>query len=264
MKEFSTILVEQKGGRCYVTLNRPKSRNALNNTMVAELTELCDQLTLDNTIRSLILQGAGGWFCAGGDIKQFQKLFQGELSEEACSAENRAIGSLLQKLNHLPQTVIMLVEGAAIGGGFGLVCVSDIAIATADTRFALTETTLGIPPAQIAPFVVSRIGLHQARRLMLSAARFKGAEALALGLVDFQVADQAELMQKAEAILSMIERCGPQANALTKQILHSIGKQPLAETLDMAADQFAMAMLSPEGREGIAAFIEKRPANWGG
>ncbi len=259
---FKTLLVERHEGRCYVILNRPKRRNALSKEMVAELSSLCDSLASDRKLRLLILRGAEGWFCAGGDIKQFQQLFQGELTKAQISAENRAIGDLLQKINQLPQTVIMLVEGAAIGGGFGLVCTSDIAIATADTRFALSETTLGIPPAQIAAFVVARIGKAKARRLMLTAARFEAEEAEAIGLIDYCVADQVQLMEKAEEVIGLVERCGPQANALTKQILHTIGKQSLPDTLDMAAEQFAMAMLSDEGREGIAAFMEKRSAEW--
>ena len=262
-QSFETILVEQRDGRCYVTLNRPKSRNALTNQMVAELHSVLDSLTDDRSIRVFILRGADGWFCAGGDIKQFQSLFQGTLTHEECAVENRAIGNLLVKINELPQTTIMLIEGAAIGGGFGLVCTSDIAIATADTRFALSETSLGIPPAQIAAFVVQRLGLTQSRRLMMTASRFKGDEAAQLGLVHYSVADSAALEEKAEEIIQQVERCGAQANALTKEILHSTQRDSLTDTLDMAADRFATCMLSDEGKEGISAFVEKRKPVWG-
>lgn len=261
-KKFETLLVDFRDGRCYATLNRPKARNALSGQMVDELTALFDHLAANQNVRILVLRGADGWFCAGGDIKQFQQVFQGELTHEQCAASNREIGTLLAKLNELPQTVVMLIEGAAIGGGFGLVCTSDVAIASAETRFSLTETTLGIPPAQIAAFVVQRIGMTQARRLMLTGARFKAAEAADLGLIHFAVEDSAALDEKAEEILQQIERCAPGANAITKEILHSTQRNPLETTLEMAAAKFATAMLSAEGLEGVSAFVEKRRPNW--
>ena len=262
MTTYNTLLVEQQQSRCLVTLNRPAVRNALSGEMIAELTAVLNRIELDRTIRTLVLRGAEGWFCAGGDIKQFQQLFQGQLTAEEVAAENREIGRLLTRLNMLPQTVVMLVEGAAIGGGFGLVCVSDIAIATADSRFSLSETSLGIPPAQIAAFVVQRIGLTQARRLMLTAARFKADEAEKLGLVHFTVADSVALEAKAEELLRQIEQCGAQANGITKGILQTAVSHPLSTTLDLAAHEFAKAMRSDEGREGVAAFLEKRKPKW--
>ncbi len=259
---YQTILVERKGLRCTVTLNRPKVRNALSSEMMAELSTMLDSIEDDRSIRVLILRGAEGWFCAGGDIKGFKQAFQGGMTAEEVAADNRGLGDFLIRLNELPQVVMMLVEGAAIGGGFGLVSVSDIAIATADTRFSLSETSLGIPPAQIAAFVVQRIGLTQARRLMMTAARFKGEEAERLGLVHYSVADAAALEAKAEEILGQIERCGARANMITKGILHSTQRDVLTETLAMASRGFAKAMLSEEGREGVAAFLEKRSPNW--
>ncbi|MEM7538190.1 MAG: enoyl-CoA hydratase/isomerase family protein [Chloroflexota bacterium] len=258
----NTIVVERHASRCYVTLNRPEVRNALTGEMVAELHAVLDNIENDRTVRTLILRGAGGFFCAGGDIKGFKQVFQGALAHEEVAAENRHAGHFFMRVNQLPQTVVMLIEGAAIGGGFGLVCTSDVAIATADTRFALSETSLGIPPAQIAAFVVQRIGFTQTRRLMMTASRFKGEEAAQLGLVHFCVPDAVVLEAKAEETLQQIERCGAQANALTKEILHSTQSQSLGDTLDMAAHHFATAMLSDEGREGVAAFLEKRKPDW--
>jgi len=260
--EYNTIIVQKQASRCYITLNRPEVRNALTSEMVAEISSVLDDIQEDRAIRTLILRGAGGFFCAGGDIKGFKELFQSDFSAEEAAAENRAAGHFFTRINELPQTVVMLVEGAAIGGGMGLVCTSDIAIATADTRFALSETTLGVPPAQIAAFVVQRIGFTQARRLMLTAARFMGEEAEKLGLVHFAVADSQALEEKAEEVLQQIERCGPQANAITKAILHCTQSQPLDDTLDMAAQDFATAIQSAEGREGVAAFLEKRRPDW--
>lgn len=262
MNSYNTLLVEQQQSRCLVTLNRPAVRNALSGEMIDELHDLLDRLEPDRSVRVVVVRGAGGFFCAGGDIRQFQEIFQGKLSAEEVAAENREIGRLLLRLNQLPQTVVMLVEGAAIGGGFGLVCVSDIAIATADTRFSLSETSLGIPPAQIAAFVVQRIGLTQARRLMLTAARFKADEAEKLGLVHLVVPDRAALEAVAEGVVRQVEQCGAGANAITKGILQTAVSHPLTTTLDLAAHEFAKAMLSDEGREGVAAFLEKRKPKW--
>jgi isohexenylglutaconyl-CoA hydratase len=158
--------------------------------------------------------------------------------------------------------VVVLVEGAAIGGGLGLACVGDVTLVTADARFRLSETSLGIPPAQIAPFVTERVGLTQARRLMLTGARFKGAEALALGIAHGVATDTADLEAQCETILGHIKACAPGANAVTKGILFESVRRPRAETLDFASRGFAQCMLSPEGLEGVAAFVEKRPASW--
>lgn len=230
--------------------------------MIGELTAVLDKIEADRSIRALVMRGTGGWFCAGGDIKGFKQIFQGGATPEQIATENRELGDFLIKLNSLPQVVVMLVEGAAIGGGFGLVCCSDIAIATADTRFSLSETSLGIPPAQIAAFVVQRLGLTQTRRLMMTAARFKGDEAEKLGLIHYSVADTAALEEQAEAVLRAVERCGPGANAVTKQILQTAVSHDLPDTLDIASKLFAKAMLSEEGHEGIAAFLEKRKPSW--
>ncbi len=262
-QSYNTILVEQRESRCYLTLNRPDKYNALNNELLGELDDVLAQLEPDRSIQTLIMRGAGGTFCAGGDLKQFKQIFLSELSGEEAARENRKFGDLFIRLNRLPQTVVMLIEGAAIGGGFGLVCTSDIAICTADTRFSLSETSLGIVPAQISPFVVQRLGFTQARRLMLTGARFKGDEAQALGLVHFSMPSHSALDAKADEILSQIERCGPLASALTKETLHITQQpQPLITTLDMASERFGQAILSDEGREGISAFLEKRKPSW--
>jgi isohexenylglutaconyl-CoA hydratase len=158
--------------------------------------------------------------------------------------------------------VIILVEGAAIGGGLGLACVADVTLVTADARFRLSETSLGIPPAQIAPFVAERVGLTQARRLMLTGARFKGEEAVALGIAHGVAEDTADLEAQCETILGHIKACAPGANAVTKTILFESLRRPRAEALDFAAEGFAQCMLSPEGLEGVAAFVEKRSASW--
>ena len=165
-------------------------------------------------------------------------------------------------VNTTPQVVVAAVEGYAIAGGFGLLCVSDVAICTEDAGFAMSETAIGIVPAQIAPFVAARIGVPQTRHLALTAARFKGPEALRLGIAHYLVKDSAALDAKLEEVLKQIDRCAPLANALTKAVVMKVGSEPLSAVLDFAADKFAEARRSPEAAEGLRAFAEKRPPKW--
>lgn len=266
LPDSSTLALARRGSVLHVTLDRPDSRNALDGTMVADLLAVVAAVRDDRSLRTVVLRGAGGTFCAGGDIKDFRSNMQTTVpspgAPDQVVKQNRTFGDLLIAMNELPQTLVMAVEGAAFGGGMGLVCVSDIALATADARFALSETGLGLPPAQIAPFVVQRIGLTQARRLMLSGARFDGRQAGALGLVHEVVADGAALDSALAQVLNQIGRCAPGANAATKEILFASLRQPLPDVLDMAAMHFAACMRGPEGREGVAAFLEKRAAHW--
>ena len=153
-------------------------------------------------------------------------------------------------------------QGAAIGGGLGLACVADVTLVTADASFRLSETSLGIPPAQIAPFVRERVGLTQARRLMLTGARFQGEEAVRLGIGHQVSMDADDLEAQCQVILGHINACAPGANAVTKGILFESLRRPRAEALDFASQGFAQCMLSPEGLEGIAAFVEKRKPSW--
>ncbi|KAF1051822.1 MAG: 2,3-dehydroadipyl-CoA hydratase [Stenotrophomonas maltophilia] len=155
-----------------------------------------------------------------------------------------------------------VLEGAVLGGGFGLACVSDIAISAASAQFGLPETSLGVIPAQIAPFVVKRIGLTQARRLALTAARFDGQQALQLGLVHFSEADDHGLEQRLQTCLEQVRQCAPGANAATKALLLASEDSALGPLLDEAAQQFAAAVTGAEGSEGTLAFMQKRKPSW--
>ena len=175
LPEVYSLILEREGSVLKIWFNRPEAKNALNTEMTEELVAVLDAVYDDRTIRSIVLRGKGGIFCAGGDIKGFKSGMQTVDASEVAKG-NRAFGEVMVKLNEQPQVVIILVEGAAIGGGLGLVCVGDVTLVTADAQFRLSETSLGIPPAQIAPFVTERVGLTQARRLMLTGARFNGDE----------------------------------------------------------------------------------------
>lgn len=247
-----------------ITLNRPDARNAMTLEMVQELIEAFAAVAEDPDVRAVVIRGTAGNFCAGGDIKDLSREGNaaGESDDDALYTLNRKFGHMITQVNAAPQVVITLLEGAVLGGGFGLACVSDIAIADSGAQFGMPETTLGIPPAQIAPFVVARVGLTQARRLILTAARFDGDEACALGVVHFTTTSSEEMESVTEHQLQQIMRCAPAANRVTKNLILSVGRVEHEQLLDSAAGDFAAAVRGEEGREGMRAFIEKRPARW--
>ena len=260
-----TLIVQQHGAVLHVTLNRPEQRNAMSAQMLNELIEVFGQIKDDLSIRAVVLRGAGGHFCAGGDIKDMAALRMAAAqaaSNQPYIAFNRLFGTLIETVNHAPQIVVAVLEGAVLGGGFGLACVSDLAISREDAQFGLPETGLGVIPAQIAPFVVQRIGITQARRVALLGLRFNGAEAVRLGIAHTLVSDEAALQAELNAALQQIQRAAPNASRVTKALLHQVAATDLSGLLDQAAVQFAEAVGSAEGMEGTMAFIQKRLPNW--
>ena len=264
LPKTETLTQELDGAVLHITLNRPDSRNAMSLIMVNELMTVFEAVKDDRAIRAIVLRGAGGHFCAGGDIKDMagarQKAADG--NSDAYVSLNRRFGEMITAANQQPQVIITVLEGAVLGGGFGLACISDVAIAHTDATFGLPETGLGVIPAQIAPFVVERIGLTQARRLALTGIRFKGEEALRLGIVHEVAADDAGLAASLAHTLKAVRRCAPNANRVTKALVLKVGHEPMESLLDQAAMDFATAVNSDEGQEGTMAFVQKRPASW--
>ena len=259
------LLLSLEGGVLRVTLNRQESRNAMNRAMVEELNAVFDALRAEPAVRVVVMRGAGGNFCAGGDLKE---MLAGGLAPpkpgepDPVIGFSRSFGAMLRKVGQAPQVVVAVLEGAVLAGGFGLACVSDVALALADAKFGVPETTRGLPPAQIAPFIVERIGLTRARRLCLTGAQFKGAEALALGLVHEVYADAAALEAGLAVTVKQILACAPAANAMTKEIVLKAGRMDLDAVLDDAALKFATAVRGVEAPEGITAFMQKRAPKW--
>ncbi len=251
---MSTLLLEPHNGVLHITLNRPECRNAMSLEMVNELRSVVAQL--DDQVRAVVLSGAGGHFCAGADVKDLVS------AGDQLQALNRAFGTLLQEVEAVSQVVIVVLQGAVLGGGLGLACVSDIAIADHQAQFGLPETSLGLLPAQIAPFVVKRIGLTQARRLALTAARFDGQEAERLGLVHFTERDPQALTERLDEVLGQVLRCAPGANARTKALLLASVDEPIGVVLDRGAQWFAEAVSGAEGVEGTRAFLQRRRPEW--
>ncbi|SEA37977.1 enoyl-CoA hydratase/isomerase family protein [Variovorax sp. YR216] len=261
--DFSHIVLRRRQDVLFATLNRPETRNALSPDVVAELARVLDLAESDDAVRALVLRGGGGFFCAGGNVGNFQSRLDAEAAKgvDPVAARNREFGDFMQRLAALPVPVIAAVEGAAMGGGMGLACGADIVLATRDARFALSETSLGIIPAQIAPFVVARLGHRLARRLGLSGERIHGETALRLGMVDELAIDSQTLDELLAQWISRIGACAPHANRALKPLLQRCGHEAEGALLDDAARLFANCMRD-EGAEGIAAFREKRASAW--
>lgn len=256
----TTLLLERQEDVLYITLNRPDSRNAMNLAMLEELHAVLAAVAKDRGLRAIVLRGAGGHFCAGGDIKDMAAARTQDRDSQA--RINRSFGRLLEEAAQQPQVLITVLEGAVLGGGLGLACVSDIAMCLSDCLFGLPETSLGVVPAQIAPFVVHRIGLTQTRRLALTAARFDGSEALRLGLVHYCEANVQSMDQQLANCIGQVMRCAPGANRRTKALLLASSDVPLGILLDQAAESFAEAVTGPEAAEGTLAFVQKRKPGW--
>ena len=257
---------ERIGPHLKVTLDDPRRQNALSAEMVAEIDRALAQSAAEN-LSSLVIAGANGVFSAGADLKSVSEALahaprEGEA--DPLQETNRTGGHFFARLNAHPMVTIALVDGPAFGGGMGLACCADIVIATSRARFALSETSLGLPPAQIAPYVAARIGQRHARRLALTGARLDGREAAAIGLADFYAETDAERDGQLAKLLGQIARCAPGANAATKRLILACSDKAPQDYIEEAARRFAECLRGPEGREGIAAFLEKRAPSWVG
>lgn len=268
LPDIPELLLRRDGGVLYVTLNRPDMRNALSAELVQALGDAFAAVRGDRSVRAIVLRGAGGNFCAGGDIKGFGRSQEAEIVpgslDDPVVASNTRYGELLDRINDAPQAVIAAIEGAVRGGGMGFTCTSDIAIATERASFGLPEATLGVPAAQVCAFVAQRIGLTQTRMMAVTGASFRAPHALELGMIHYVVADAAALEAKVAEVLKEVWRCGPEAVAENKRILLLATQADRATVIAEAAKSFATLMRGEEAREGVAAFIDKRPAAWTG
>ena len=259
MRESLQLLREGPVAR--LRLDRPQLHNAFDAGLIAGLTDVLDELGRDATTRVVVLEGAGASFSAGADLNWMRGI------AAAGEAENREdslrLARLMRTLDELPKPTIARVHGAAFGGGVGLVACCDIAIATRNATFGLTEARLGLLPAVISPYVIAAIGARQARRWFATAERFDAAEAHRIGLVHLLVDDEAALdaavMQQSEFLL----QAGPIAAATAKSLVRRIADAGDAGAIDDAnATLIASLRVSPEGQEGLSAFLGKRRPTW--
>jgi methylglutaconyl-CoA hydratase len=253
----STLLVTP-GPVAVVTLNRPDVRNAFNDVMIAELTAWARSVT-PGSLRAAILQGAGPVFCAGADLQWMSRMAGFTRAENVVDAERAAL--MLQALDQLPVPLIGRIHGAALGGGAGLAALCDVVVAADDASFGFTETTLGIVPALISPYIVRKIGFANARALCVSGVRFSAARAREIGLIT-DVVPATGLDEAVDRHVQQFLKASPTAMAATKRLLAQVHGQRPSDVVELTIETLADQRVSPEGQEGMRAFLEKRPAAW--
>ena len=247
-------------GVLYIVMNRPEVQNAFNSKQIVLLTEALENAASNPEVKVVVLCGEGKNFCAGGDINYMKQMGQNSFQENKEDALQLA--HLMHTLNELPKPTIARVNGAAYGGGVGLLCCCDMAFGTEDTKICLSEVKIGMVPATIAPYVMNAIGLRNAHRLMLTAEVMQGQEAVNCNFLN-DIFPTSEFSKKVDALALKITTNTPNALEITKSILLNLAHQPVDEgVIDYTADVIASVRESEEGKEGLTSFIEKRKPNW--
>ncbi|ESQ75734.1 enoyl-CoA hydratase-related protein [Asticcacaulis sp. AC402] len=253
---MSVLIESDREGITRVTLNRPEVHNAFNEGMIGDLKDAFSDLGKQDGIRVIVLNGAGRSFSAGADLNWMRRA--AEQDEEMNRDDARGLAEMFETINACPKPVIGLVHGGVFGGGVGLAACCDVVIAAPDTQFGLTEVRLGVIPAVISPFVLSKTGMSASRRYMLSGERFDAAEALRIGLIH-QIADDLEAASKP--LIAAFCEAAPGAIADIKDLLADIAHKG-TDLGGKTSSRIAHRRASDEGREGIAAFLEKRKPHW--
>lgn len=258
---FGHTLHEYSPGFWSLTLSRPDVHNAFSDRMIAALTETLDMVAASPSARGLFLRGEGRSFCAGADLEWMRRAASFSLDESRADAF--ALSKMLHKLASLPCATVALVQGNAFGGGIGLIAACDIAVSVRQAGFALSEARLGIIPATISPYVLRRIGSAQAHRYFLTAERFNAERAQRIGLVH-ELADDVEGLERwATHFESSLRACAPTSVRGGKMLIEAVEGKSISDTLlTETAHMLSVQRSSEEGREGLSAFLEKRPAAW--
>jgi isohexenylglutaconyl-CoA hydratase len=259
----STLSLERRDAVLYLWLNRPEVRNAMSQAMLRELLEALGDAETSG-VRVVVLRGCRGHFSAGADLKDMSAARSSEIvdGKDPLAESNAAFGHVCAAFANTPLAVIAVAEGTVMGGGFGLTCAADVVIASSSVDFRLPETSLGVIPAQIAPFLVERLGYSAAKRLAVTGARFGAGEAYRIGLVHQIAEDGAELEAAIAETIRQVLDCAPGAIAETKKLLQRARFEEPANLVSYAASVFAKAARGEEGAEGLRAFIEKRKPGW--
>ena len=258
-RKFKTITYSLKDKIATVTLNRPEVHNAFNEVMIAELTEAFKQISEDDEVRVVVLTGNGESFSAGADLNWMKKMIN--YSYEQNLDDSLKLAELFYLMYSLPKPVIARVNGAAIGGGTGLVAVCDIAIASEKAKFSLSEVKLGLVPACISPYVIRKVGEGRCREFFLTGERLSAKRALELGLVN-QVAPPEELDEAVQEKAAHLVSSGPRALAMCKELLKNVPGMDFEKAKTYTADMIARMRIGDEGQEGMNAFLEKRKPKW--
>lgn len=255
-----SLLIERNAGIGRVTLNRPDVRNAFDDALIASLAKAFAELNGDRSVKVVVLAGNGPAFCAGADLNWMKRMAGYSYDENLRDA--RALAEMLATLDGMDKPTIARVHGPAFAGGTGLVAACDIAVGTPDAKFCFSEAKLGLSPATISPYVMRAIGARAASRYFLTAEVFDAAEALRIGMLSALV-PAAELDAALDSLTKHLLDGGSEAHARIKDLIRQVGGRPIDDALKSdTARRIAEIRASPEGKEGIAAFLEKRKPSW--
>lgn len=257
---YETLEIELSGGVATVWMNRPDVHNAFNAQLIADLAAACRQLEADEAVRVMVLAGRGKSFSAGADLNWMKAA--GEASEAENFADAMKLASMLRTLAEMSKPTIARVHGAALGGGMGLASACDICVAGERAVFATSEVKFGIIPSAISPYVIRAIGERQAYRYFQTAERIDATQAVGLGLAHEAVASEALDARVGEIVTALLQG-GPKAQAAAKDLIRGVANRPVSDAVvEDTARRISQLRATPEAREGLEAFLSKRPAAW--
>jgi methylglutaconyl-CoA hydratase len=258
---MSNLLLDKSDGLAILTLNRPDKHNAFDEALIADMTAALEDIEADPSVRVLVLSANGSSFSAGADLNWMSRM--ASYTEEQNLQDAMMLATLMSTLNNLTKPTVARVQGPAYGGGVGLVACCDIAVASHDATFALSEASLGIIPAVISPYVIAAIGERAARRYFLTTERFDAAEAYRIGLVHELVLGEEDLDDCIAGFIKALFTAGPVAQRECKDLIGALAGRPISDSLILdTAERITRIRVSPEGREGITAFLGKRKPDW--
>lgn len=256
----TVILAADERGVATLTINRPEIHNAFDDALIQRLIQALESVEVDPKVRVLVLRSEGKSFSAGADLNWMRRM--ADYSEDENLADARMLAKLMERLNNLSKPTIARVQGAAFGGGVGLVACCDMAVAADEAKFSLSEVRLGLIPAVISPYVIAAMGERAARRYFLTAERFDAAEAYRLGLVH-AVVPAEQLQSRVDGLIDELLKGGPAALAAAKSLIFAVSRQPTGEAVvEDTAKRITATRASEEGREGLNAFLNKRAPAW--
>ena len=256
---MKTLTLDERDGVLRIGLNRPEVHNAFNDELIAEAIHLFGSIE-SSRVRAIVLSGSGPNFCAGADLNWMTRMI--EYSRDENIRDSSLLASMFAVMNDCPVPVVGRIQGAAIGGGVGLVSVCDVVIATANAKFGLTEVKLGILPAVISPYVIAKIGETHARALFLTGERFGAERALQIGLVHQIAANEEEIDKLVDETVAQLMSSGPEAVAKCKRLISHVASHSKSESIPYTIDTIASRRVSPEGQSGMKAFLQKEKAPW--
>jgi methylglutaconyl-CoA hydratase len=256
---YETILFSKEGEIARVFFNRPEVHNSFNSTMIKEVEAVFEKVKADKSIRVVVLSGKGKSFCAGADINWLREIIN--YSFEQNLKESLQLAEVLYKIYMLPKATVAMVNGTAIGGGNGFLSACDIAVASEEAKFGLSEVKIGLVPAAISPYVIRRIGQSKAREYFLTGKRISARKALEIGLIS-EVVPHDKLRKTVDGIANLLLSSGPGAIAACKELIHRVPEMSFDEVKEYTARVIANLRVSEEGQEGMASFLEKRKPKW--